>query len=141
METVFGETLARQRFLLLLLVTFGGVALTLAAVGTYGVVSYLVTQRRREIGIRVALGARTREVMRLVVAEGLGAASIGVAIGLGGALAFGKVTQSLLFAVSPTDPGTYSVVAITILVAALLASLVPAYRALRIDPLEAIRSE
>jgi putative ABC transport system permease protein len=117
------------------------VALLLAAIGTYGVLSYLVTERQREIGIRVALGASAGGIVGLVVRQGLVLAIVGVVFGVIGALALGRVTQSLLFGVSPTDPATYAGVGVVILLVALLACLVPAQRAMRVDPLVAIRSD
>jgi putative ABC transport system permease protein len=141
MESVFGDSVSRQRFLSLLLGIFAAVAMALAAIGTYGVLSYLVTERRREIGIRVALGASAAGIVRLVVRQGLTLAIAGVMIGVIGALALARVTQSLLFGVSPTDPLTYSTVGLAILAVATLACLVPAHRATRVDPLVAIRED
>ena len=141
METVFGDSLSRQRFLSMVLGVFALVALTLAAIGTYGVLSYVVNERRREIGIRVALGASSGEIVRLVLGQGMKSAALGVGIGLAGALALANGTRSLLFAVSPTDPLTYVGVAIALFAVALVASFFPAHRALRINPLEAIRSD
>jgi predicted permease len=141
METVFGDSVSRQRFLSMLLGLFALVALTLAAVGTYGVLSYIVTERRREIGIRVALGASNGEIVRLVLGQGIQWAVNGIAIGLVGAVALAYGSRTLLFAVSPTDPITFVGVAMILFVVALVASVVPARRALRIDPLEAIRND
>jgi predicted permease len=141
MTAVFNDSVSRQRFLSTLLALFGGVALLLAAIGTYGVLSYLVTERQREIGIRVALGASAGGIVGLVVRQGLVLAVVGVVFGVIGALALGRVTQSLLFGVTPTDPATYAGVGVVILLVALLACLVPAQRAMRVDPLVAIRSD
>jgi ABC-type antimicrobial peptide transport system permease subunit len=141
MEAVFGDSVSRQRFLSLLLGIFAAVALMLAAIGTYGVLSYLVTERQREIGIRVALGASAGGIVRLVLRQGLSITVMGIAIGVLGALALARVTESLLFGVSPTDPGTYVAVGGVILAVALLACLVPAQRATRVDPLVAIRND
>jgi putative ABC transport system permease protein len=141
MESVFGDSVSRQRFLSQLLSIFAGVALLLAAIGTYGVLSYLVTERRREIGIRVALGASSSGIVRLVLRQGLGLTFGGILLGVLGALALARVTRSLLFGVSPTDPTTYILVAGVILGIALLACLIPAQRAMRVDPLVAIRDE
>ena len=141
MASVFGDSVSRQRFLSQLLGIFAGVALLLAAIGTYGVLSYVVTERQREIGIRVALGASTCGIVRLVLRQGLSLAVIGIVIGVGGALALARVTQSLLFGVSPTDPMTYAAVGAVILLVALAACMVPAQRAMRVDPLVAIRNE
>jgi ABC-type antimicrobial peptide transport system permease subunit len=141
MESVFGDSVSRQRFLSLLLAIFAGVALALAAIGTYGVLSYLVTERQREIGIRVALGASTAGIVRLVLRQGMSITLTGLAIGILGALTLAKVVQTLLFGVKPTDPVTYVGVGLMILVVALIACLVPANRAMRVDPLVAIRNE
>jgi putative ABC transport system permease protein len=141
MDGVFADSVSRQRFLSQLLAIFAGVALLLAAIGTYGVLSYLVTERRREIGIRVALGASSSGIVRLVLRQGLGLTVGGILLGVLGALALARVTRSLLFGVSPTDPTTYFLVAGVILGIALLACLVPAQRAMRVDPLVAIRDE
>jgi putative ABC transport system permease protein len=141
MEAVFADSVSRQRFLSQLLGIFAGVALVLAAIGTYGVLSYLVTERQREIGIRVALGASAGGIVRLVLRQGLGISILGIAVGVGGALGLARVTQSLLFGISPTDPSTYFAVGAVILVVALLACMIPAQRAMRVDPLVAIRNE
>ena len=141
METVFGASVSRQHFLSLLLGIFAGVALLLAAIGTYGVLSYLVTERQREIGIRVALGASSAGIMKLVLRQGLTIAVVGLALGVVGAFGLARVTRSLLFGVSPTDPATYAVVGVSIIGVALLACLVPVNRAMRVDPLVAIRSD
>jgi putative ABC transport system permease protein len=141
MDAVFADSVSRQRFLSQLLGIFAGVALLLAAIGTYGVLSYLVTERQREIGIRVALGASAGGIVRLVLRQGLTISIVGIVFGVGGALGLARVTQSLLFGVSPTDPTTYVAVGGVILFVALLACLVPAQRAMRVDPLVAIRNE
>jgi ABC-type antimicrobial peptide transport system permease subunit len=141
MDRVFADSVSRQRFLSQLLGIFAGVALLLAAIGTYGVLSYLVTERQREIGIRVALGASAGGIVRLVLRQGLTIAILGIALGVAGALALARVTQSLLFGVSPTDPSTYLAVGAVILIVALVACMVPAQRAMRVDPLVAIRNE
>lgn len=141
MDAVFGDSVSRQRFLSLLLGIFAGVALMLAAIGTYGVLSYLVTERQREIGIRVALGASSGGIVKLVVRQGMSIALAGLGTGLIGALALGRLTQSLLFGVSPTDPLTFVLVGTSIVGVALLACLIPAQRAMRVDPLVAIRND
>src|SRR5262245_39989827 len=141
MDGVFADSVSRQRFLSLLLGIFAGVALLLAAIGTYGVLSYLVTERQREIGIRVALGASAGGIVRLVLRQGMAITIAGIVAGVVGALALARVTQSLLFGVSPTDPATYVGVGSVILVVALLACLIPAQRAMRVDPLVAIRND
>jgi predicted permease len=141
MDAVFADSVSRQRFLSQLLAVFALVALTLAAIGTYGVLSYLVTERRREIGIRVALGATAGGIVRMVLRQGLTISGIGVIVGVLGALGFARLTRSLLFGVSPTDPATYAAVGAVIMLVALIACLVPAQRAMRVDPLEAIRND
>jgi predicted permease len=140
MEEVAAASVTRQRFLSLLLGIAAIVALTLAAIGTYGVLAYMVTERQREIGIRRALGAGSGQIVRLVLAEGLGIAIIGIALGVGGAIGLSRVLQSLLYGVSPSDSATYGTVAAVIGVVALAACLVPVRRAMRVDPLETIRA-
>jgi len=139
MDEVFEEALARPRFLAELLVIFAVVALALAAVGTYGVLAYSVAERRREIGIRMALGASESGVLTLVLREGMAVALVGLAVGLGGALVVTRVVSSLLFGVAPTDPATFAAVGAFMLCVALVACVVPARRATRVDPLVALR--
>jgi predicted permease len=141
MRQVVDRSVAQPRFTMLLLSTFGGVALLLAAVGVYGVISYGVAQRTREFGIRTALGARRADVLRLVLGQGLGLAALGVGLGLVGALAATRALRSLVFAVRTTDPATYAAIAVLLLGVAALASLVPARRATRADPTRALRQE
>ena len=141
MEDVIGASVTRQRFLSLLLTIFALVALTLAAIGTYGILSYMVMEREREIGIRMALGAGQGQVLNLVLGQGLGIAGIGILLGIGGAFALSRVTSSLLYGVSPSDPLTYGAVAVVIALVATAACVVPSHRATRVDPLEAIRAE
>jgi len=141
MDDVFGEAVARPRFLTVLLGVFAALALVLAAVGTYGILSYLVTQRQQEIGIRMALGAARGGVLWLVLRQGLLLAGVGLAGGLIGALAGAKYLQTLLFGVSPTDPPTLVLVSVVILGTAFIACLIPALRATRVDPLTVLRGD
>ncbi|MBI4486751.1 MAG: FtsX-like permease family protein [Acidobacteria bacterium] len=141
MVQVLDGTLTSQRFSALLLGVFAGVALLLAAVGIYSVLSYIVRGRSREIGIRTALGAPTADVLRLVIVEGMLPALVGIAAGTIAALASAKVMETLVFGVSASDPLTLAAVAATLAVVALMASLVPAYRALRLDPVKVLRAD
>jgi predicted permease len=141
MVQVLDGRLTSQRFSALLLGVFAGVALLLAAVGIYGVLSYIVRGRSREIGIRTALGARTADVLRLVIVEGMSPALVGIAAGTIAALTSAKALESLVFGVSPSDPLTLAAVAATLALVALMASLVPAYRALRLDPVKVLRAD
>jgi predicted permease len=139
-EVVDGK-LTSQRLSALLLGVFAGVALLLAAVGIYSVLSYIVRGRSREIGIRRALGARTSDVLRLVIVEGMSPALVGIAAGTIAAIASAKIMETLVFGVSASDPLTLAAVAATLALVALTASLVPAYRALRLDPVKILRAE
>jgi putative ABC transport system permease protein len=141
MDDVISGSLRQPRMLMHLLGGFAGLALLLAAIGTYGVLSYLVTQRLREIGIRMALGAERSIVLRSVLAQGLTLALIGLAAGLAAALVLTRLMEALLFEVSPNDPATLAGVAALITVVAAAASLVPAVRATRVDPIVALREE
>ncbi len=140
MDDVLDETLTSQRFSALLLALFAGVALALASVGIYSVLSYIVRGRSHEIGIRTALGAQTGDVVRMVVLEGMTPAVIGIVAGVVGALATGRLLQKLVFGVSASDPLTLVAVASTLALVALLASLIPAYRATRLDPIDVLRA-
>ncbi|MGI8432538.1 MAG: FtsX-like permease family protein, partial [Chthoniobacterales bacterium] len=141
MSEVLAGSLAEQRFNTLLLAIFAGVALLLAAVGLYGVLAFLVTQRTREIGIRVALGAQARDVMRLVLRQGLSLSIAGVVAGIAIALLGTRVLAGLLYGISPTDPLTFAALALLLLLVALIACVVPARRALLVNPIEALRNE
>ena len=139
MDDVLDETLASQRFSTLLLGLFASSALALASIGIYSVLSYIVRGRSREIGIRSALGARTADVVRLVVLEGMTPAIIGIATGTVAALVSSRILEKLVFGVSASDPLTLAIVAGMLAIVALIASLVPAYRASRLDPLTVLR--
>ncbi len=141
MEKVIADASAERRFSLLLLTLFASIALVLSAIGIYGVMAYTTTQRRHEIGIRVALGAGAREVLALVVGQGMRLVAIGLAIGLLGAWLLSRVLSSQLFGVTARDPITYVTVAVVLGAVALTASYIPARRALGIDPMTALRSE
>jgi putative ABC transport system permease protein len=141
MVQLLDDKLAPQRLSALLLGVFAGVALLLAAVGIYSVLSYIVRGRSREIGIRRALGARTSDVLRLVIIEGMSPVLVGVAVGTIAALASGRVMRTLVFGVSASDPATLAAVGATLALVALMASLVPAYHASRLDPVKTLRAE
>jgi putative ABC transport system permease protein len=141
MVQVLDETLTSQRVSAVLLGVFAGVALLLAAIGIYSVLSYIVRGRSREIGVRTALGAQRADVLRLVMAEVLWPVLAGVAVGTIAALASARVMDALVVGVSASDPLTLAAAAATLTVVALIASLVPAYRALRLDPVKALRAE
>jgi putative ABC transport system permease protein len=141
MDELVTNSLSQQRFNMLLLGTFAGLALLLAAVGIYSVLSYSVKRSMREIGIRLALGARPADVLRMVVFEGMKPTLLGVAIGATGALALGRVLSNLIYDVRPTDPITFLAVAALLAAVALAASTVPAYRATKVDPMVALRYE
>jgi putative ABC transport system permease protein len=140
-ETFIREQLAPTRFAMALLLAFAVIALVLSAVGLYGVIAYSVTQRTREIGVRVALGADRRSVEWLVLGAGLKLATIGLIVGLGAALASTRLLSGLLYGVSPADPGSFVAIALLVVATALLASYLPARRAVRIDPISALRAE
>jgi predicted permease len=141
LQEIYDASLARTSFTLVMLGIAGGMALLLGVAGIYGVISYSVSQRTREIGIRIALGAQQRAVTRMFVAHGLRLAGVGVAIGLMAAFGVMRLISSLLFEVSPVDPLTYGMVSLTLIAATVLASYVPALRATAVDPIEALRSE
>jgi putative ABC transport system permease protein len=141
LQVVYDKSLARISFTLVLLAIAGAMALLIGLVGIYGMISYSVSQRRREIGIRIALGARQSELTRIFIADGFVLALIGVACGLAGAVALTRVLGSLLFDVSPLDPLTYAAVTLGLIAAAIMASYIPALRATGLDPVEALRAE
>jgi putative ABC transport system permease protein len=141
MEDRIGENLAQPRVSMLLLAGFAGIALTLAAIGIYGVIAYAVAQRTREIGIRMALGATSADVRHLVVRQGMTPVLIGVVVGVAAALLLTRLMSSLLFGVSATDPATFAGVALFLAGIALAASWLPARRATRVQPVIALRQE
>jgi len=141
MEDLMGVSLAQQRFNMLLLGLFAALALILATVGIYGTMAYRVGQRMHEIGIHIALGAQRRDVLRLVLGDGAKLAFFGIAIGIAGAIVLSRVMKSLLFEVKPTDPATFSLVTILLAMVALAACYIPARRAMRCDPMVALRYE
>jgi predicted permease len=141
MQDALDESLSQQRFTMLLLSAFAGLALLLAAVGIYSVLSYAVRRRVREIGIRMALGAQLGDVLRMVVLQGMKPTLIGIAIGIAGALALGRVLASVIYGVSARDLATFCTVAVTMTAVGLLASTLPAYRATCVDPMNTLRDE
>jgi putative ABC transport system permease protein len=141
MDDLIATSLSQRRFSMLLLAAFAGLALVLAAVGIYSVLAFAVRRRVREIGIRMALGAEIKDILRLVVSEGMKPALLGVVIGVVGALALGRVLASLIYGVSATDPITFAAVAALLCLVALMASIIPALRATRIEPTRALRDE
>jgi putative ABC transport system permease protein len=136
-----GAQLAADRMIAVLLSIFGGGALLLAAIGIYGVIGYSVAQRTHDIGIRIALGAEQRDILKLIIGQGMVLIAIGAGIGLALAFAATRVLKSLLFGISATDPLTFTVVVILLMAVALLACYLPARRATKVDPLEALRYE
>jgi putative ABC transport system permease protein len=141
MEQFLADSLSRARFTMLLLGIFAGVALLLAAVGIYGLIAYSVTQRTQELGIRIALGAQRRDVLRLVLRHGTRLTLLGLALGIAAALGITRLLASLLFGISATDPLTFAGVAALLAFVALLACFIPARRATRVDPIVALRYE
>jgi ABC-type antimicrobial peptide transport system permease subunit len=141
LDAIVSRSMARTSFALVMLAIAGAMALLLGVAGIYGVLSYSVSQRTREIGIRMALGARRTEVTRMFVRYGLGLVAIGMACGLAAAVALTRLMGSLLFEVSPIDPITYGAVCLSLAAAAMLASYVPALRATLVNPVTALRAE
>lgn len=141
MERRVDESVARRRFAMWLLGLFATIALALSAIGTYGVMSYLVNQGTREFGIRLALGATPRGVLALIIRGGMMAAGAGVALGIAGALALSRFMQSLLFGIAAVDPLTFVLIPGLLVLIAFVASYLPARRASRIDPVLCLRGE
>ncbi|MCG6956184.1 MAG: ABC transporter permease [Gemmatimonadetes bacterium] len=141
MEHLIADSMGDRRLSLVLLAVFAAVALALASTGVYSVMAQMVGQRTRELGVRIAMGADRGAVISLVLRQGMGLVTVGTALGLAGSLAVSRVLESQLFGVTPTDPATYSLVVVVLLVSAALAILVPALRATRVDPVQALRQE
>jgi len=135
------DSLARQRFSTTMLAAFAAFAMLLAAVGLYGVMSYLVTQSTHDIGVLMALGARSGDVIKLVLRQGMELAAIGIALGLAGAAVLTRVMASLLFGVSTTDAGTFAALPALLAAVAFAATIIPAWRTARVDPVVALREE
>jgi putative ABC transport system permease protein len=138
---LLARTTAEPRFRAIVLGIFALLSMLLACIGVYGVVSYLVTQRTHEIGVRVALGATKSDVLRLVVGQGIVSSLIGICVGIGGALALTRLFSTLLYGVKPTDPKTFAFGSLLIACAAFAACLLPAHRATKVDPMVALRHE
>jgi putative ABC transport system permease protein len=141
MTEVIARSIARQNFNMTLLTAFGAIALLLAAVGVYGVISYSVEQATHDISVRLALGAAPRDILSLVVGGGMKLAGAGLALGIVGALAASRVLSTMLFGVKSTDPGTYAIAVAALGIIATLACYVPARRAMRVDPIVALKLE
>jgi putative ABC transport system permease protein len=141
MDEVIATSISPQRFHMLLLALFGGLGLVLSAVGIYGVMAYTVSQRTREIGIRMALGAQIKDVVQMVLSHGMKLTLIGVILGLGGAFALTRVLETLLFEVKPVDLTTFAIVALALIAVALMACYIPARRATKVDPIKTLRYE
>ena len=141
LREVYERSMARTSFTMVMLLLTAGMALLLGVVGIYGVTSYAISQRTREIGIRLALGARGPTLTRMVVLEGLKLATLGALCGLGAAFALSRLMAALLFGVGTADPATFVLVAVTLLSAATIASYLPARRVTKVDPVEALRAE
>jgi predicted permease len=139
MDSVVARSLASRRFAMILLAVFAALALVLASIGIYGVISYIAGQRAHEIGVRIALGAQRRHVLKIVLGQGARLALLGVVIGLAAAAALTRLMSKILYGVSPTDPLTFSAVAIALTLVALVACYIPARRAMRVDPIVALR--
>jgi putative ABC transport system permease protein len=141
MQRILNDSVAGRRLNMMLLTVFATVALILASVGIYGVLSYSIAQRTHEIGVRMALGAKATDVLKLVVGDGLKLVLAGISVGLTGAFLLTEVMKSLLFEVSATDPLTFAVIPLILTAVAMLSSYVPARRAMKVDPMVALRYE
>jgi ABC-type antimicrobial peptide transport system permease subunit len=141
MEEIVARRVASRRFNTLLMAVFAAVALALSAVGLYGVLSHSVSQRRQEIGIRMAMGAQVDDVLKLVIGQGMRLSLIGIVVGLAGAFGLTRLMVKLLFGVKPTDPLTFALVTAMLIAVALVACYIPARRATKVDPLVALRCE
>jgi ABC-type antimicrobial peptide transport system permease subunit len=141
MDQMLSRSLALRRFMMLLLSIFGGLALVLASVGIYGVISYAVSQRTQEIGVRMALGAQPEDVLKMVVAEGLKLVVAGMAVGVVVALMLTRLLEGMLYGVSVRDPLIFILVNLLLVAVSLAACYVPARRAMRVDPMVAVRYE
>jgi putative ABC transport system permease protein len=141
MNEIRAESVAPERLNLTLMSIFAGIALILAIVGIYGVMSYSVTQRTHEIGIRMAIGAQPRDVFRMILGQGMLLALIGVAVGLLGAFGLTRLMASMLFGVEPTDPATFAGIAVLLSAVALIACYIPGRRATKVDPVVSLRYE
>jgi putative ABC transport system permease protein len=141
MDERLSNLVAARRFQMQLLGAFAGLALVITTVGIYGVISYTVSQRTHEIGVRMALGAQRSDVLRMLIWRGMRLTLVGVALGLAAALALTRIMKNLLFEVSATDPATFALIALLLVGVALIGSYIPARRAAKVDPLLAIRNE
>jgi len=138
---MMASTVDRQRFTLVLMIIFASLGTLLAAVGIYGVISYIVAQRTHEVGIRIALGAGRNDVLKMIIRQGLSPAMVGIVIGVAGASGMAHFLSSMLFGVKPTDPLTFIAVAVLLAAVAVLACYIPARRATKVDPMVALRHE
>jgi predicted lysophospholipase L1 biosynthesis ABC-type transport system permease subunit len=141
LDEMYEQSMARTAFTLVLLAIAGAMALLLGVAGLYGVIAYAVAQRRREVGIRLALGAQAHEIQQLFVRRGLVLVGVGVIVGLSGAAGFTRLMQSVLFGIGPLDPVTFTAMPVVLVAAAVLASYLPARRATKVDPIVALRCE